>query len=250
MEEPKVIDCFCAWCDLLGYSTIFKDAKWNLHDKSCYANFERIKNVNRLLKNPFTSGKTLLLNDGVIKTFDAENDPNHDITKIVNFLMQFVKGFDDINEKDKIGDSYGIRGVFTYGQRYEYTEYNFMTTDREINVYFPREFQMNTAFSKANIIEESGSEYDVKGSFLYFDSFALEAIKEIANKSDSHDVKEYKEDGYYCFSIIRITNPMITLKFEENCIPYNNEAIETTLYKLLDYDLDEAIKSSHKRYII
>ena len=53
-------------------------------------------------------------------------------------------------------------------------------------------------------------------------------------------MKEYKEDGYYCFSIIRITNPMITLKFEEDSIPYNNEAIETTLYKLLDYDLDEA----------
>lgn len=240
MEEPKVIDCFCAWCDLLGYGKIFKDAKWDLHDKSCYANFERIKKVKDLLQNPFTLGKTLLLNDGVIKTFDVENVPNKDITKIVNFLIQFVKGFDDVNEKDKIGDSYGIRGVFTFGQRYEYTDYNFISIGREISVYFPREFQMNTAFSKANIIEESGSKHGVKGPFLYFDLFALKAIKEIANKSDSHSVKEYKEDGYYCFSIIRITNPMITLKFEEDSIPYNNEAIETILYKLLDYDLDEA----------
>lgn len=240
MEEPKVIDCFCAWCDLLGYGKIFKDAKWDLHDKSCYANFERIKNVKDLLQNPFTSGKTLLLNDGVIKTFDVESDPAHDVTKIVNFLIQFVKGFNEINEKDKIEDSYGIRGVFTYGQRYEYTENNFMSDGREISIYFPKEFQMNTAFSKANIIEESGSKFGVKGAFLYFDSFALDVIKQIANKSDSHSVKEYKEDGYYCFSIIRITNPMITLKFEEDSIPYNNEAIETTLYKLLDYDLDEA----------
>lgn len=240
MEEPKVIDCFCAWCDLLGYGKIFKDAKWDLHDKSCYANFERIKNVKDLLQNPFTSGKTLLLNDGVIKTFDVESDPAHDVTKIVNFLIQFVKGFNEINEKDKIEDSYGIRGVFTYGQRYEYTENNFMSDGREISIYFPKEFQMNTAFSKANIIEESGSKFGVKGAFLYFDSFALDVIKQIANKSDSHSVKEYKEDGYYCFSIIRITNPMITLKFEEDSIPYNNEAIETTLYKLLEYDLDEA----------
>lgn len=240
MEEPKVIDCFCAWCDLLGYGKIFKDAKWDLHDKSCYANFERIKNVKDLLQNPFTSGKTLLLNDGVIKTFDVESDPAHDVTKIANFLIQFVKGFNEINEKDKIEDSYGIRGVFTYGQRYEYTENNFMSDGREISIYFPKEFQMNTAFSKANIIEESGSKFGVKGAFLYFDSFALDVIKQIANKSDSHSVKEYKEDGYYCFSIIRITNPMITLKFEEDSIPYNNEAIETTLYKLLDYDLDEA----------
>lgn len=240
MEEPKVIDCFCAWCDLLGYGKIFKDAKWNLHDKSCYNNFERIKNVKDLLQNPFTSGKTLLLNDGVIKTFDVENVPNKDVTKIANFLIQFVKGFNEINEKDKIEDSYGIRGVFTYGQRYEYTENNFMSDGREISIYFPKEFQMNTAFSKANIIEESGSKFGVKGAFLYFDSFALDVIKQIANKSDSHSVKEYKEDGYYCFSIIRITNPMITLKFEEDSIPYNNEAIETTLYKLLDYDLDEA----------
>ena len=168
MEEPKVIDCFCAWCDLLGYGKIFKDAKWDLHDKSCYANFERIKNVKDLLQNPFTSGKTLLLNDGVIKTFDVESDPAHDVTKIVNFLIQFVKGFNEINEKDKIEDSYGIRGVFTYGQRYEYTENNFMSDGREISIYFPKEFQMNTAFSKANIIEESGSKFGVKGAFSVF----------------------------------------------------------------------------------
>lgn len=240
MEEPKVIDCFCAWCDLLGYGKIFKDAKWNLHDKSCYANFERIKNVKDLLQNPFTSGKTLLLNDGVIKTFDVESDPAHDVTKIVNFLIQFVKGFNEINEKDKIEDSYGIRGVFTYGQRYEYTENNFMSDGREISIYFPKEFQMNTAFSKANIIEESGSKFGVKGAFLYFDSFALDVIKQIAEKSRAHSVENYKNDRYYYFSINIMNMSMITLKFEKNGIPYNNESIETTLYKLLDYDLDEA----------
>ena len=237
MENIKVIDCFCGWCDLLGYGKIFKDAKWNLHDKSCYANFERIKKVKDLLQNPYTLGKTLLLNDGVIKTFDVENNPDNDMTNIANFLIQFVKGFDKINEKDKIEDSYGIRGVFTYGQRYEYTEYSFMTTGREIRVYFPREFQMNTAFSKANIIEESGSKYGVKGPFLYFDAFALKAIKAIADKASSHSVKEYRKDGYYYFSIYRMAMPMITLKFEENGIPYNNEAIETTLYKVLSYEL-------------
>lgn len=237
MEEPKVIDCFCAWCDLLGYGKIFKDAKWNLHDKSCYANFERIKNVKDLLQNPFTSGKTLLLNDGVIKTFDVESDPAHDVTKIVNFLIQFVKGFNEINEKDKIEDSYGIRGVFTYGQRYEYTENNFMSDGREISIYFPKEFQMNTAFSKANIIEESGSKFGVKGAFLYFDSFALDVIKQIAEKSRAHSVENYKNDRYYYFSINIMNMSMITLKFEKNGIPYNNESIETTLYKLLDYEL-------------
>lgn len=237
MEEPKVIDCFCAWCDLLGYGKIFKDAKWDLHDKSCYANFERIKNVKDLLQNPFTSGKTLLLNDGVIKTFDVESDPANDVTKIANFLIQFVKGFNEINEKDKIEDSYGIRGVFTYGQRYEYTENNFMSDGRVISVYFPKEFQMNTAFSKANIIEESGSKFGVKGAFLYFDSFALDVIKQIAEKSRNHSVENYKNDGYYYFSINIMNMSMITLKFEENGIQYNNEAIETTLYKLLDYEL-------------
>lgn len=231
MEEPKVIDCFCAWCDLLGYGKIFKDAKWNLHDKSCYENFERIKKVKDLLQNPFTLGKTLLLNDGVIKTFDVESDPAHDVTKIVNFLIQFVKGFNEINEKDKIEDSYGIRGVFTYGQRYEYTENNFLSHGREISIYFPKEFQMNTAFSKANIIEESGSKFGVKGAFLYFDSFALDVIKQIAEKSRAHSVENYKNDRYYYFSINIMNMSMITLKFEKNGIPYNNESIETTLYK-------------------
>jgi hypothetical protein len=240
MGEPKVIDCFCAWCDLLGYGKIFKDAKWNLHDKSCCANFERIKNVKDLLQNPFTSGKTLLLNDGVIKTFDIENSPEKDITKIQYFLTFLIDGFNKINEKDKVGDDYGIRGVFTFGQRYEYTEYNFMAEGKEISVYFPKEFQMNTAFSKANIIEESGKALGIEGPFLYFDEFALKEIKNIADKSLGRNVREYVKDGYYYFCIYIATIPAMTLIFDEKYIKYNHEGIETNLYKLIDYKCHEA----------
>lgn len=240
MEKPKIIDCFCSWYDLLGYGENFKKVKWDLHNELCYKNFERIDKVQELLKNPHTLGKTLLLNDGVIKTFDVRNMPNNDITNIINFLIMLIQGFDEINKKDKIGDQYGVRGVFTFGQRYEYTEYSFMTNGRDVSVYFPREFQMNTAFSKANIIEESGKKYGIEGAYLYFDSFALEKIREIADASDCNNVKDYVKDGCYYYHINFVTKPAITLVFDAKKIAYNNASIETDIYKLVGYELAEA----------
>lgn len=42
------------------------------------------------------------------------------------------------------------------------TNFTYDVSTGEILAYFPKEFQMNTAFSKANIIEESGKAYGIK----------------------------------------------------------------------------------------
>lgn len=158
-----------------------------------------------------------------------------DITNIINFLIQYVDGFNEINAIDKHGDDHGVRGVFTFGQRYEYIPGNFMirVSDKEITTYYPKEFQMNTAFSKANIIEESGSRHGIKGGFLYFDKYALDAIRKIADTTEGHSVTDYYEDEKYYFTINTVTNPAITLIFDKNVIEYDYKAIKTQIYKLI-----------------
>lgn len=102
-----------------------------------------------------------------------------------------------------------------------------------LTTYYPKEFQMNTAFSKANIIEESGSRHGIKGGFLYFDKYALDAIRKIADTTEGHSVTDYYEDEKYYFTINTVTNPAITLIFDKNVIEYDYKAIKTQIYKLI-----------------
>ena len=236
-SERKIIDCFCGWYDLLGYGTAFKEAGWDLHNEVCLKNYKRIKKIGTEFHNSYTQGKTLIINDGVIKTFDV-NGEKGDINNIINFLIQYVDGFNKINEIDKKGNYPGVRGVFTFGQRYEYIPGNFIynQSDGEIVTYYPEEFQMNTAFSKANIIEESGSKKGIAGPFLFFDKYALDEIRKIANRTKGYDViEQYKDEKYY-FSINILKHSAITLIFDENIIEYQNKdrKIETQILKLID----------------
>ena len=156
-------------------------------------------------------------------------------------MISYVEKFFELNEKDKIGESFGIRGVFTFGQRYEYmdTNYTYDASTGEILAYFPKEFQMNTAFSKANIIEESGTAYGIKGPYLYFDKVALEEIEKIANQIDGYNISKKDDEESYYFSINMLNIPSITLVFDKKPIKYNHKNIETELYKLKDYILQD-----------
>ena len=179
-------------------------------------NYKRIKKIGTEFHNSYTQGKTLIINDGVIKTFDV-NGEKGDINNIINFLIQYVDGFNKINEY--------IPGNFIYNQ-----------SDGEIVTYYPEEFQMNTAFSKANIIEESGSKKGIACPFLFFDKYALDEIRKIANRTKGYDViEQYKDEKYY-FSINILKHSAITLIFDENIIEYQNKdrKIETQILKLID----------------
>ena len=241
-SKPKIIDCFCAWYDLLGYGSAFKNAKWYLNAENCLENYERIKKIGIKLCNPSALGKTLIINDGVIKTFDVEGTKK-DILNIINFLVSFIDGFNEINKIDKDGDRNGVRGVFTFGQRYEYIQGNFLIKedDKEIVAYYPKEFQMNTAFSKANIIEESGSRKGISKSYLYFDKYALDAIRKIADTTEGYSVTDYCKDNEYYFVINMVKKPAVTLIFDKKIIEYryneedkiDTRGIETQIYKLI-----------------
>lgn len=133
---------------------------------------------------------------------------------------------DIINIKDKKEGNPGLRGVITYGHRIQYTnelvrlgdvvKSNNQTTQNEIVVYSPNEFQMNTAFSKAYIIESSGKKGGVEGANLYIDSCFLEMFKSLINESPVQEVTKLKEDYTEGAPINKQTTETFFLKFIAN----------------------------------
>lgn len=241
MNDSKIVECLCAWYELRGLKNKFIKANWNLRNEISSENIERINCLGRNLLMEFCPGKTLILNEGGIKSLDIDNQKK-DLTQFLNFLSSFLKAFFELNEKDQeISD--GLKGVLTYGHRYEYIDADFMERmdNKKKLAYFPREFQMNTAFSKAYIINESKEIEDMDESCLYVDKQVLNKMREITEKFKVDVIEESSDENYYYFIVRRWKDIQIRLKFFKNAIEYRNDrmGIDTILYKLDDYTVGE-----------
>ena len=157
-------------------------------------NIERIGNLQSLwtqVTHPF-SETVFTLNDGLVRNFDLRLPI---FSEFLSWFEDAIWRFNYINTADKANGHPGLRGVMTIGQRIKYFESDykglgeFIQTSSErkaeynkkIIVYSPRELQMNTAFSKAYIIEGSGSRMGVSGNNLYIDKRVIDYIVEVAN---------------------------------------------------------------------
>ena len=196
-EERDIIihNSFCAWIDLLGYGQSFYNSGWDLTKEGAIDNLKRIKKLEQeivQIQNPF-SETLFMLNDGVIYNFDI---PAINANLIMRWLIGIIQRFNDIDEWDKRNGYYGARGVLAYGQRAQYRKTDtlgrgdyIMTSEKKKEsynkkriVYTPEELQMNTAFSKSFIIEESGSKYGVKKNKLNITEEVIEKVVESVNR--------------------------------------------------------------------
>lgn len=202
----NITNCVCLWSDLLGYGRNFYESNWDLTTEKALKNFERIDNLQILwthVTHPF-SETVFTLNDGLVRNFDLRL-PN--FSEFLSWFEDAIRQFNYTNRADKANGHPGLRGVMSIGQRITYidkdykglgdfvqtssdrkTEYN-----KKITVYSPRELQMNTAFSKAYIIEGSGSRMGVSGDNLYIDKRVIDYIVKIAN-SGIEDIFYTAED--------------------------------------------------------
>lgn len=191
----KFIENFCLWGDLLGYGKPFYDSKWDLHSKVALHNINRIN----MLKTETTNicdvflETIFTLNDGFIRIFDI---PSISVMSILRWLNAALLSFHNLNMQDIGNGFFGIRGVLAYGERVQYIHQDsigrgeFIQTSEakkvEYNlkkiVYTPGELQMNTAFSKAYIIESSGSKMGIAGNMLYIDVEVIDRIVDLVNE--------------------------------------------------------------------
>lgn len=233
MENNKyeIIDNFCIWEDLLGYGTPFYKNDWDLNKEICQQNIARIKNVERALKTvpvPVVE-KILFLNDGLIRNVDVYKEGTY-IEVYLMWLEYSIEMFRKINNADKENGFPGIRGVLTAGNRTQYT--NELTSLKDLVksssladkenfiVYSPKEFQMNTAFSKAYIMEGEGSKQGLHGSNLYIDLYFINFFKDMVNNSSMQELTKVVAIDPDKKPIYKTYNVNYTCSFEKDVSDY------------------------------
>ena len=68
-----------------------------------------------------------------------------------------------------------------------------------IVIYNPKEMQMNTAFSKAYILESGGGKAGLPGNYMYIDKSVIDAIDKYArDKGSPYLARERRYDELLC----------------------------------------------------
>lgn len=241
-HDKMIIPCLCSWLDLLGYGRPFVDSKWDLSNEKCYNNFRRIEQVSHVFTTGWAThpvGVRLSINDGYACTIDI-GETASEIADTYTFLEGTLQDFLAISAIEKKEDNPGVRGVITIGERFSHAMGNeaVISSGKTVS-YFPSEFQMNTSFSKASIIEESGSRAGIIGANLYIDSEIYDYLLFIANYlgfeepsietiDDNIIIHVFEPKGW--FADVTLNSQAIKYQKSEK---YNNRGIETELYRFV-----------------
>ena len=242
--DPIISDCICCWFDLLGYGKPFIDANWDLKKEGCKKNYERIRSIKSSFLGSFSvckSGTKMVINDGFANTIDFDTASLSSYDDVLLFLEGAISDYTVINHTDKRNGFPGVRGVISSGHRFSYDQAN-MTIDLSTNrnvAYYPTEFQMNTAFSKANLMEGSGKRANLRGSNLFFDISILSLLKQASSSlgiatpkvTDCNErllIQIYNKAGW--FADIYVDSTAILYG---KCNNYDNYGINTKLYKFI-----------------
>ena len=242
-NEFNLIPTICCWYDLLGYGTPFIESSWDLRNPKCIENYKRIDQIGSwgwgYLSLPF--GPRMVLNDGIAACLDVPSD----LSKAYEFLCYFesiIFDYNSIRTIDERSGYPGVRGVISCGDRYEYDTNDtsvvfspFEPEEGRTCFYHPREFQMNTAFSKAFIMEESGKKAGVSGSNLYVDRNTFSLIDDLLKKCDG-EVKLESSETSIIYTLLYKKAWFATIDFYPDTVQYDAKGIKTELLRFKKID--------------
>lgn len=268
-NEIKLYDSICIWCDLLGFGGNFTKANWNPSVEDWSHIILRLRQAYQCFMNHRTiESKSLMLNDGMVHLQTMVNPRMSD----VGFLLKtFIDTHVEVNLKEEYSQYPGARTVLTFGKGCSYTFPEFRLDDFIINytkadsteiskdakhfgnpivAYNPTDFQMNTAFSKAYILDSLGRKHGLDGSSFFIDQSFFNFIEDL-NKNTSFDniriETTIKEDSidYFVYSDapkcefvyfgFEMSSPIKVLYHDWN----------TEVYKIYKYyPLDEPLKNA------
>lgn len=187
-SSPVKYHSLCVWSDLLGFGEPFIENNWDLPDGAWNETAERLFKAQREFIGYNTiPSKILILNDGLGCVLSTDNVP---LNSIAFFIMSNMRAHMVINCQEKQIGLPGARSIMAYGDCIRYLPPEFHLDDyvlpytrsnpNELSniakrtgnptiVFSPREFQMNTAFSKAFLLDEAGHKYGIGGNNFYID---------------------------------------------------------------------------------
>lgn len=188
----------CSWFDICGFRSKLDSANWSLSSLQNDGFIEVLSEAYRMTAMPIhvhpqgALEKILVLNDGVARSLDmgdsAETNPItfsfylRDILNIFFRLCRYLKS-----------KNLGLRTVLAGGERLQYSAeaitgqsiLHFTGSPSSLGerflkqqfVYHPREFQMNTAFSRAYHIDSMGSKSGFVRNSVYLESTWVSVIE-------------------------------------------------------------------------
>lgn len=260
--KMKTTPCFCMWSDLLGFSKIFVDSNWKLNEIQMKKIYNRLESAHSsVLYYSSPQERILILNDGIAKVFHPKNKLKDidNILSISMFLRSCVELHMSISETEHEDDLPGCRTILAFGENIEYLAEEVRFDDYVFNyskpqgseisdlaksngnpivVYNPKELQMNTAFSKAYILESGGQSAGLPGNYMYIDKSVIDAIDDYSRDKGYHPIWQEDEDiiNYFVpYSEGDISKVVLGFCFDKNVIHPQGVIYETEVYKLLRY---------------
>ncbi len=188
-KDLKVIPCVSAWFDICGYGDLLEKSNWNLRTLKDNGFFEALSRTHERLGQPFIvdvqpcpTERVLVINDGTARTIDLSSPSHVDPVRLLFYIRDlFLAHFQLIGSL--VGLGLGLRTVLAGGERCQYSPmsisgesilyhsgnpsaYGRALLNQQF-VYYPPEFQMNTAFAAAYTIEALGSKAGIHPNRLY-----------------------------------------------------------------------------------
>lgn len=221
MTPPKMTirDYFCLWSDLLGFGPMWMDDNWEpaqSHIKKIYDRLQQTHNV--VLSFCDIREKNLILNDGVAKIVGMDDEiwGKMRLNDFAHLFRNWVHMHMTINGTEHAQGNPGLRTIVSFGLGVQYLADEIRMDDLVLNytkpvgstisnlaqmcgnpvvLYNPVDLQMNTAFSKAYILDSIGSSQGLKGSCFFIEKSALNAIDKLAERSNSAKIVEITDAG-------------------------------------------------------
>lgn len=199
-DQPvEIAPAICAWSDLLGFAVAFTDSGWSPSQEQWRALTARVDHSYRLhLQNLCAGEFILLLNDGAVRTATL-NLPGPRVGWVALWMRHVVKAHAEVNEAERRMGLPGTRTVVAAGVRaaytfpevrlqdffYHYTRRNatgsptspVATEPDPLVVSNSQPLQLNTAFSKAYILDSYGSGKGIRGPGLFVDDSVFQALR-------------------------------------------------------------------------
>ena len=260
-----VANSFCTWSDLLGFGNSFISKDWQLNINERKKICERLKTAHDIvLYYSQAHDRIFILNDGAARVFTISKAEKgiSQFRNLTYFIKDSIQTHMNINGVEYCNSEPGCRTVLAFGEctRYmdssaHFDDYVLNYTKSDINglssmakengnfqvVYNPTEFQMNSAFAKAFILDEAGSSKGLVGPHFYVDQSVLDAIYEYS-KIIGWFVEEQQDGEHYKFFVHYDKNKgeRIPMGFQFSLpIKLETRGWKTKVYRLLRFYPDD-----------
>lgn len=267
----KTRHSFCMWSDLLGFGKIYAENNWALNSRQRRKVYKRLVAAHSSVLNySRPDERNLILNDGIAKVYMPDDSifGKREINSIAIYFRFCIELHMAINQTEKANGYPGCRSVIAFGDCIEYLAEEIKFDDYVFNyskpkgqtissiaqengnptvIYNSKELQMNTAFSKAYILESGKFDENPIKNNMYIDQSAVDAVTEYgARRGYTHVWQELDEE-------IRLLIPydknnmnevVIGFAFDKSIFAPDVKGYSTKVYKLMKlFPYDEPVDS-------